>query len=126
MSMTMDKAIHVGAELLLPSIKIGPRSEPNVVVDSSDEAILGIDILSRFKITLDLRDKRMYLESGDNYSAGARLVGSIGAAVATSGGKATVTYVFDDLPGFVPVKQGRSLRKRNSYAVGITPDQDQV
>ena len=56
---------------LLPQFKIGNIQEPQVVVYATKglpvPAILGMNFLSRFRVTLDLRHRQMWLERASDY-----------------------------------------------------------
>jgi predicted metalloprotease with PDZ domain len=56
--------------MLLSKLSIGNIEEPDIVVthiEEATEALLGMDILSRFRLTLDLSEKTLFLERAKNY-----------------------------------------------------------
>jgi len=62
-------------EVLLPQLRIGDLAEPNVALSEIDPVlatgapnILGLDFFSRFFITLDLFDHKMYLKRRADYA----------------------------------------------------------
>lgn len=65
--------------LLLPSLPMGDAVEPDVLVRQNrgpEHALLGTGFLSRFRVTLDFRNKRMILERARDYKDRLRLPGN--------------------------------------------------
>lgn len=63
--------LHISEELLLPNVKIGTFTEPDVdlVCESGRSKMsLGLNILSRFRITLDFPNREMTLERPIDYA----------------------------------------------------------
>ena len=61
---------YATVSMLLPEIKISDLKEANVVVDAAEkeeEAIFGLELLSRFRVTLDFPRQQMRLQRAGNY-----------------------------------------------------------
>src|SRR5581483_1909303 len=71
---------------LLASLRIGDRQEPDVLATRATEpsaiASLGMDFLSRFRVTLDLRNKQLTLEPAADYEKRIRQPGVSDIALA--------------------------------------------
>lgn len=66
--------------LLLPSLKIGGFTESNVdvtVTPPGERALLGLDLLSRFRVTLNLSRCEMLLERASDYNERIRILGEL-------------------------------------------------
>jgi len=71
---------HNNMMMLLPQVRIGRFSEPNVVVGAwtSEKAGLGLDLLFRFRVTLDFPHRMLILERPADYSKRVRVPGWAG------------------------------------------------
>jgi hypothetical protein len=69
-------------KFLLPKVGLGTLEEPvvdfGVDKDAFRPALLGMDILSRFRVTLDFRNQQMFLERASNYQSRVRVDGETG------------------------------------------------
>ena len=92
-------------QCLLPAR--GRNADEPILVECLDETVAG---------RLLIMDKEDLVSHGDTRAA--RSTTSAPAFESPENRR-----VFEDSAGFVQLKSGRSLRTRNSYAVGITPDE---
>jgi len=78
-----DEFVAAGAQSvntrLLSEFILGDKHEPNVVLHTVDNdkqrPLVGMSVLSRFRITIDARHRQLLLEPGTDYAARCRLPG---------------------------------------------------
>jgi predicted metalloprotease with PDZ domain len=103
-----DGSISVFPEFLVPRIQLGSYAERQVIVGvipAADTPTLGLELLKRFRITLDPRNRLLVLERGSDYAVRSRLTGSTGIGIVRRG----ADFEVDDLDeGSVGQKAGVS------------------
>lgn len=85
----LERQISEHNEFILSKVGFGTLEEPNVEFgvhkDTFRPALLGMDILSRFRVTLDFRNQQMFLERASNYQIRVRVEGETGIKLAQEG-----------------------------------------
>jgi membrane-associated protease RseP (regulator of RpoE activity) len=97
-------ALYLGNTLLLPNLKVGEYIEPKVTVDTTmtpSQAVMGLDLLSRFRVTLDFRNGFMTLERRADYARCLRMDGWTGIKLTQRQGH----YYADDVRNGSPAQK---------------------
>lgn len=111
---------------LLSSLRIGDRQEPDVLVTRATErssvASLGMDLLSRFRVTLDLRNKQLTLEPASDHDKRMRQPGVSDIALA----RREDHYVAQKVPpGSAPalagIRRGDKILMVEGYVLNTLP-----
>jgi len=96
--------LEVTDEMLFPRVGLGDLTEPQVVMYSApdpDGACIGLDLLSRFRVTLDFPGRKLTLERAADYGKRLRLDGSAGIDLGLRPKGFFVDHVDNDLPEMV-------------------------
>jgi hypothetical protein len=100
-SADMERVVEAA---LLQSISIGEFREPEIgVIPEADDstAVLGLNVLARFRIVLDLAGRRLHLERGANYDDQRRLEGDTGLVIGRTGDQTIVESIHRNSAGEV-------------------------
>jgi len=92
---------------LLPELHLGTLVEPNVTIHETESALslvsdnlLGLDFLSRFLVTLDLAENKMYLERRPDYARQIVPPGRAGVRLEKRAEQSVAAWVEPDSPAF--------------------------
>ena len=86
-------------EAILPTLTIGDDTETNIIASYPEaekeegEAILGMNVLTRFRITMDFVNKQVFFERGADYKERVRLPAYQEFEIEVRGGKYFVSHV---------------------------------
>lgn len=102
---------HLTTRTLLGSMQIADFSEPDIIAyKAAGPSLLGMDVLSRFRCTLDAPHQRLLLERASDYATRVRVSGTTGLAIAKSGKICVITNVnADSLEAKAGIRKGDEL-----------------
>jgi len=111
---------------LLASLRIGDRQEPDVLATRATEpsaiASLGMDFLSRFRVTLDLRNKQLTLEPAADYEKRIRQPGVSDIALARKADYYVAQKVpSGSAPALAGIRRGDKILMVDGYALDTLP-----